>query len=619
MNERVWLGLWLCGCTAAGEGPERPDARDPDTGGDTAPDDADDSAEPAPIEVTVCAGAPADFQTVQEGVDGAPDGAVVSLCGETFTGSIVVSGRTLTIRGEEGTVLDGEGSATPLVVNGGAAPTSLRVEGLVITNGQGYVGGGVACTAATVSLEAVEIRANRADEGGGLGATDCDLTMTRVTLADNSSGGPGGGAWVSGGSLRVTRSVISGNVGANGGGLWVSGAAGELKDSEIRANEGHVGGGVWVDGAFALTHNRIEVNVARYTGGGFAAVVGTGAITRNVVRANTCGTDGAGGFTQTWSGDVRDNEFRANVSADDAGGLRMLYGAALIQGNTFLSNLAAGAGGAVKVSHAACEIRENHFEDNAAEEGGALEVDDDVSWVVDNTFRRNRASGMGGALHLNEPFWDMTIEGLLFDDNEAGTCGGAIAMDDDERRESPEDWHTVSGSHLVFSGNRAPAGGGVCVLQGELALTNAIFATNAADQEGGGALADGGDLTLTHVTFYGNTASVGTVAVRGGGDARVTDSIAAESAGGVLSNRGGSAVWRYNLYWGGSGAPFDGLADPTGEDGNQHADPRFVDALAGDLRLAPGSPAIDAGDPTVSDADGSRGDLGAFGGPSGSW
>ena len=46
----------------------------------------------------------------------------------------------------------------------------------------------------------------------------------------------------------------------------------------------------------------------------------------------------------------------------------------------------------------------------------------------------------------------------------------------------------------------------------------------------------------------------------------------------------------------------------------------FVDTSAPlaadwDLHLASGSAAIDAGDPTILDADGSRSDLGAFGGP----
>ncbi len=52
-------------------------------------------------------------------------------------------------------------------------------------------------------------------------------------------------------------------------------------------------------------------------------------------------------------------------------------------------------------------------------------------------------------------------------------------------------------------------------------------------------------------------------------------------------------------------------------DGIVEADPLFADANDGDFSLLPGSPAMDAGDPDpqYNDADGTRNDMGAFGGP----
>jgi hypothetical protein len=52
--------------------------------------------------------------------------------------------------------------------------------------------------------------------------------------------------------------------------------------------------------------------------------------------------------------------------------------------------------------------------------------------------------------------------------------------------------------------------------------------------------------------------------------------------------------------------------------GNVFADPMFVDHDNGDLRLQKGSPCIDAGAPWILDKDGTRSDIGAFGGPGGS-
>jgi hypothetical protein len=53
--------------------------------------------------------------------------------------------------------------------------------------------------------------------------------------------------------------------------------------------------------------------------------------------------------------------------------------------------------------------------------------------------------------------------------------------------------------------------------------------------------------------------------------------------------------------------------------GNVYSDPMFVDQDNGDLRLQKGSPCIDAGAPWILDVDGTRSDIGAFGGPGGSF
>ena len=84
-------------------------------------------------------------------------------------------------------------------------------------------------------------------------------------------------------------------------------------------------------------------------------------------------------------------------------------------------------------------------------------------------------------------------------------------------------------------------------------------------------------------------------------------------------------TYAYNDAWGNT-ADFDGAwGDPEGTAGNLSVDPVFRaasddgDPSNDDFHLLGASPLIDAGDPSVLDADGSVGDLGGYGGPLGSW
>ena len=63
---------------------------------------------------------------------------------------------------------------------------------------------------------------------------------------------------------------------------------------------------------------------------------------------------------------------------------------------------------------------------------------------------------------------------------------------------------------------------------------------------------------------------------------------------------------------------YDSPSDAT----NISGDPRYTDSASGDYSLDVGrSPCVDAGNPLAgyNDGDGSRDDMGAFGGPAGSW
>ncbi len=82
-----------------------------------------------------------------------------------------------------------------------------------------------------------------------------------------------------------------------------------------------------------------------------------------------------------------------------------------------------------------------------------------------------------------------------------------------------------------------------------------------------------------------------------------------------IAESGSSVSVAYTDFFGNS-ANTCGFPDPVGSNGNLGVDPGFVDA-ATDFHLATGSALVDAGspDPAWFDVDGSRSDIGAYGGP----
>ena len=88
----------------------------------------------------------------------------------------------------------------------------------------------------------------------------------------------------------------------------------------------------------------------------------------------------------------------------------------------------------------------------------------------------------------------------------------------------------------------------------------------------------------------------------------------------------------HSLFWGNSGSGYDFVAggydvtsDIQGSEGYVYGDPLYnldasgVEASTWDLTAGDGSPLVDAGDPDISDVDGSVSDIGAYGGPHGVW
>ncbi|MHC4736076.1 MAG: hypothetical protein ACYTDW_16695, partial [Planctomycetota bacterium] len=178
-----------------------------------------------------------------------------------------------------------------------------------------------------------------------------------------------------------------------------------------------------------------------------------------------------------------------------------------------------------------------------------------------------------------------------------------------------------------FIGNSAGVGGGMESQGGEPSLTNCVFSGNTSTGSGGGLSNIGeSDANMTNCTFSGNSA------VSGGGIYNTFATASVEVLNCIFwdnSDSGGSGESSQIRISDGTVTVdytcVQGLSGGLGGTGNIGGDPLFVDADGADdvvgtedddVHLLEDSPCIDAGHPAVQyeDIDGSRNDMGAYGG-----
>ncbi len=192
------------------------------------------------------------------------------------------------------------------------------------------------------------------------------------------------------------------------------------------------------------------------------------------------------------------------------------------------------------------------------------------------------AGEMSGAAGLVCEDAAAIIRNCTFIDNLGDNGGGAAAVGG-----APQFFN------CMFIGNWARRdGGGMYAAASNAALANCLFSGNRAAGDGGGYFHDGGHAAALNCTFSGNgAAGAGGGLCVGGGTVEIANCVLYEEV----------SLWDGNLLVRYSTVP-PGLSGP----GVIHADPSFVDPDGADnvpgtiddnLRLTPGSPCINTGDP----------------------
>jgi hypothetical protein len=255
------------------------------------------------------------------------------------------------------------------------------------------------------------------------------------------------------------------------------------------------------------------------------------------------------------------------------------------------------------------DVHASVFEDNYSSQGwGAINLQGCSSQFVGCRFERNRSSAgqlEGGALYvLGSRANTSAFADCRFIDNWSAEGGAVLA-----------EGATVSFERCWFRGNRAFSsdryghgdGGAVASWNADVHLDHCVLVDNHAlgftyrgTPGRGGAVM--GPATLESCTLFLNSASSSS----GGNDG---------DGGGAFDCTLNSCILRANLPNSLGGRTLADWCDVAGGwsgTGNFDADPLFWGPEHSDFDLLPTSPCIDTGDPTRTDDDGSRLDVGAF-------
>lgn len=250
--------------------------------------------------------------------------------------------------------------------------------------------------------------------------------------------------------------------------------------------------------------------------------------------------------------------------------------------------------------------------------GGGLYVTNSSPTLEKLILRENSANfggGMGIGLNANPVLTAIRIES-----NTANNAGGGLYINSGD----------PVITDLVVVGNLTNGsgsdGGGIWASKTDGAWQNLLVADNQALRNGGGIYADGGAFTLRFATIVGNEASVSGAGVYLGSTSPTPGLDSVTISYNTLSNgvdfRTGSIRLDYTNIYGNSSLEYAATSSrPTGS-GNVSFEPGFADYSADgnyyndDFHLVTDSAIKNLGNPLFLDPDGSRADIGYYGGPS---
>ncbi|UCC78614.1 MAG: T9SS type A sorting domain-containing protein [Candidatus Zixiibacteriota bacterium] len=531
---------------------------------------------------------PADYPTIQQGIDASTDGDTVLVQpgayveNINFNGHNIVLGSLFLTTGDTSyisqTVIDGNLLGSVVKFENEEDSTAI-ITGFTVTNGHSLTGGGIYCFGSSPKISRNIIRENNAvNKGGGIVCFQSSPFIYYNIINDNNitGAGKGGGIYCNQSEVLIRRNIIGGNSATiSGGGLS------SISNSVI-----------------SVDSNTIENNTASL-GGGLDSYHTTLIINNNIFRNNSATI--VGGAVKCFNSEtIFDNNVLIGNEASDGGAICFDSLNATISNNTFVDNIASGGygdGGAFSGSGFSSSyiIKYNIFVNNSATyKGGAVYCGGNFVDIYGNVFNADSAGYGGGAIRIS--YTDMAkINRNIIIDSYAGSLGGGIILTHNNNEFIENN---------IICGNFAEIGGGLAFFHSEnLYIKNNTISGNEAFLYGGGIYLSHSDLSISNSILWADIGGQG------------EPEIAVHNFSSVI-------------------ASYCDIQDGWPGVGNIDVNPFFREPENGDFHLmaivcgdSADSPCIDAGHPDSLDIvlgclyglGGPRSDMGAYGGNNGDW
>lgn len=388
--------------------------------------------------------------------------------------------------------------------------------------------------------------------------------------------------------------ITNGRGVSDGGGVYNRYASPTIRNCVFSGNVAtRYGGGVHnlLSSSPVISNCVFSKNVANNRGGGINNDnLSAPFITHCSFLENTATTELGGAIFSYMSNPIINHcSFSKNRSVQ-GGGMYNQQSSPQMNDCSFVENTASYGGGLINDGGSPAVIVNCVFSKNTSSSSGGGMVNGASATIRNCTFSENTASGGLGGGGLFNTGTSTQIINCLFIKNISGQSGGGIYQ---------QLGAAVINNCQFLENSTSQNGGGLFTINSPTQVVNSIFWKNrstVSNNGGGGAFnnnfAQPGNVpSFTGCSFWGNEASWGGALRSDGGSAKIRNCILYGGVSGVNSGGTGPVVFDYSY------SMIQGLSGGSNGNLNAPADANlvFTDAMNGDLRLLPSSPAVNSG------------------------